>query len=161
MVSKSPSGEIAVKLADFGLSTIVHQDQLPETNCGTLTYVAPEIIQGGGYGREVDMWSCGVIIYVLLCGYPPFYGNDDKEMLDMTLRGKFEFLSPDWDSISGDAKDLITKLIRRDRATRATAKMAMNHPWFAPLKSVGVSSAKPSLVEEHVLNARLSPSPMV
>jgi serine/threonine protein kinase len=77
-------------LADFGLSTIADNDQMLKTSCGTLTYVAPEILKGEKYGKPVDLWSTGVITYILLSGYPPFYGKDDAALLDVTLKGQFQ-----------------------------------------------------------------------
>lgn len=78
-----------VKLADFGLSSIASNDSMLKTSCGTLTYCAPEILRGDTYGKAVDMWSIGVITYILLSGYPPFWDKDENIMIDLTLRGQF------------------------------------------------------------------------
>ena len=61
-----------------------------KTSCGTLTYVAPEVLRGTKYGKPVDLWSIGVITFILLCGYPPFWAKDEAGILDVTLRGEFE-----------------------------------------------------------------------
>jgi calcium/calmodulin-dependent protein kinase I len=79
-----------VKLADFGLSTVVTNDDMLKTSCGTLTYAAPEILRGEKYGKSVDMWSIGVITYILLSGYPPFWAPDDNESLQLTLKAAYD-----------------------------------------------------------------------
>ncbi len=86
-----------VKLADFGLSSIASSDSMLKTSCGTLTYCAPEILRGSQYGKAVDMWSIGVITYILLSGYPPFWDKDENVMMDLAMRGSFTctaFLHP-------------------------------------------------------------------
>ncbi|KAL2911718.1 hypothetical protein HK105_208819 [Polyrhizophydium stewartii] len=119
-----------VKLADFGLSTIVTTDSMLKTSCGTLTYCAPEILKGEAYGKPVDLWSTGVISYILLSGYPPFWDKEEAAMMELTLRGKFTFFSPDWDEITDTAKDFITKLIQVDPVKRLTAQQALQHKWI-------------------------------
>jgi calcium-dependent protein kinase len=98
------------------------------TRAGTPNYISPEVL-AGNYGVECDMWSAGCILYILLCGYPPFYGDDDKEILEMVQRGKFDFDGEEWDDISKDAKDLIKKLICKPEK-RLTAQEALEHKWF-------------------------------
>ncbi|KAI8929629.1 kinase-like domain-containing protein [Entophlyctis helioformis] len=129
MASKDEHAE--VKLADFGLSTLVDNDSMLKTSCGTLTYcVCTEILRGEKYGKPVDLWSIGVISYILLSGYPPFWDKDEASMMELTLRGKFTFFSPDWDEISDTAKDFITKTIQVDANTRLTAQQAVQHKWI-------------------------------
>merc|ERR1712032_530456 len=99
-----------IKLADFGFAKKVEGKSL-DTQCGTPGYVAPEILRGKKYGTAVDMWSCGVIVYILLGGYPPF----DPQY---------------WDQVSDDAKDLIKKMLVVDPDKRLTASQALRHPWF-------------------------------
>lgn len=120
-----------VKLADFGLSTVMAKNTMLETSCGTLSYAAPEVLKGEKYGLGVDMWSIGVISYILLCGYPPFHGKDDSEILESTIRAEVKFRPPEWDLISSEAKKFISTLIVVDTAKRATAKQAINDPWVA------------------------------
>jgi calcium-dependent protein kinase len=98
------------------------------TRAGTPNYISPEVL-AGNYGVECDMWSAGCILYILLCGYPPFYGDDDKEILEMVQRGKFDFDGEEWDDISKEAKDLIKKLICKPEK-RLTAQEALEHKWF-------------------------------
>ncbi|KAJ3258962.1 Calcium/calmodulin-dependent protein kinase type 1 [Boothiomyces macroporosus] len=128
MASKADDAE--VKLADFGLSTIVTNDSMLKTSCGTLTYCAPEILRGESYGKPVDLWSIGVITYILLSGYPPFWDKDEAVMMELTLRGKFAFFSPDWDEVSDIGKDFICQLIQVDSAKRMTCAQAQEHQWL-------------------------------
>ena len=95
-----------IKISDFGLARILN-DELATTACGTPGYVAPEIINGVGYGKEVDLWSLGVILYTLLCGYPPFYEENNSELFKMIQKGEYKFDSPYWDDVSDNAKNLI------------------------------------------------------
>jgi calcium-dependent protein kinase len=98
------------------------------TRAGTPNYISPEVL-AGNYGVECDMWSAGCILYILLCGYPPFYGDDDQEILQMVAKGKFDFDGEEWDEISKEAKDLIKKLICKPEK-RLTAQEAVDHKWF-------------------------------
>lgn len=98
------------------------------TRAGTPNYISPEVL-AGNYGVECDMWSAGCILYILLCGYPPFYGDDDREILEMVAKGKFDFDGEEWDEISKEAKDLIKKLICKPEK-RLTAEEALQHKWF-------------------------------
>eukprot|EP01120_Amphizonella_sp_Union-15-10_P014563 TRINITY_DN709_c0_g1_i1.p1 TRINITY_DN709_c0_g1~~TRINITY_DN709_c0_g1_i1.p1 ORF type:complete len:384 (+),score=83.20 TRINITY_DN709_c0_g1_i1:103-1254(+) len=126
-----------IKLADFGLSKIYSPEMMQKmsTACGTPGYVAPEILDpsmtgSGGYDKEVDMWSAGVVMYILLCGYPPFYNEVEQQLFEIILSGKYEFHSPYWDNISDTAKDLIKHLLVVDPKKRFTANEALQHDWF-------------------------------
>ena len=88
-----------IKISDFGLARFL-QGELATTACGTPGYVAPEILEGKGYGKEVDYWSIGIILYILLCGFPPFYEENNQKLFDMIKKGEFEFPSPYWDDVS-------------------------------------------------------------
>lgn len=88
------------------------------------------MLNGEGYGYAVDMWSIGVITYILLSGYPPFYGDDDASVLELTSKGEFRFFSPEWDEVSTEAKDFITKLIQVNPSKRMSASEALKHPWI-------------------------------
>lgn len=98
------------------------------TRAGTPNYISPEVL-AGNYGVECDLWSAGCILYILLCGYPPFYGDDDQEILQMVQKGKFDFDGEEWDEITKEAKDLIKKLICKPEK-RLTAQEALEHKWF-------------------------------
>ena len=103
--------------------------------CGTPTYVAPEILAETGYGVKVDVWATGVIMYILLVGFPPFSSrtNNQEELFDQILSGLFEFNSPDWDDISFSAKELISWMLQVDPLQRFSAYEILEHPWIKEL----------------------------
>uniref|UniRef100_A0A8C7WMB8 Serine/threonine-protein kinase DCLK2 n=1 Tax=Oryzias sinensis TaxID=183150 RepID=A0A8C7WMB8_9TELE len=139
LVCEYPDGTKSLKLGDFGLATVVEGPLF--TVCGTPTYVAPEIIAETGYGLKVDIWAAGVIAYILLCGFPPFRSenNVQEELFDQILRGKLEFPSPDWDTISLPAKMLISQMLQVNVDARFTAEEVLSHPWVTCYESAGVS----------------------
>jgi len=119
-----------IKVADFGLARVVSGKDMMKTACGTPGYVAPEILKNKGYDSgAVDLWSVGVILYILLCGFPPFYEEELPALFDQILHARYDFPSPWWDNISKDAKDLVEKLLELDPTTRLTAAQVMAHPW--------------------------------
>lgn len=117
-------------ISDFGLSKMEGTDSMA-TACGTPGYVAPEVLKGVNYGKEVDCWSIGVIAYILLCGYPPFYDENDATLFAQIMRGEYEFDSPYWDEISESAKDFVKKLMTVDPEKRFTCPDGLKHPWIA------------------------------
>jgi len=117
-----------IKITDFGLARFINND-MATTACGTPGYVAPEVLIGKGYGKEVDFWSIGVILYVLLCGFPPFYEETNQELFETIKKGKFDFPSPYWDDISDMAKGLIKGLLHVDPKKRMNADQILEHPW--------------------------------
>ena len=100
------------------------------TKAGTPHYVAPQVL-AGKYDQASDMWSVGVIQYVLLCGYPPFYGESDADVLTKVRSGNFTFNAADWRDVSDDAKNLIRKLLTMNPRDRYTAEQALAHAWDA------------------------------
>jgi len=124
------NGMRSLKLGDFGLAEETHE--MLYTVCGTPTYVAPEILLENGYGLKVDVWAMGVIVYILLCGYPPFVSptNDQEELFDSILAGTFDFAAPYWDGASDSAKDLITLMLQTDSDLRFSACEVLQHPWL-------------------------------
>ncbi|XP_074138102.1 calcium/calmodulin-dependent protein kinase type IV [Sminthopsis crassicaudata] len=126
----TPEPDAPLKIADFGLSKIVEDQVTMKTVCGTPGYCAPEILRGCAYGPEVDMWSLGVITYILLCGFEPFYDErGDQYMFKRILNCHYRFVSPWWDDVSLNAKDLVKKLIVLDPKKRLTTFQALQHPW--------------------------------
>lgn len=122
-----------MKIIDFGLSKIMHAGKLQrmKTRAGTPYYISPEVL-AGNYDVSCDMWSAGCMLYILLCGYPPFYGDDNQEILAMVQKGEFDFDGEEWDDVSSDAKDLIKKLIVKPER-RLTAAEALKHRWVRAL----------------------------
>ncbi|XP_045173227.2 phosphorylase b kinase gamma catalytic chain, skeletal muscle/heart isoform-like isoform X2 [Mercenaria mercenaria] len=125
-----------VKLSDFGFATVLGPNEELAELCGTPGYLAPEVLAVSmydnvpGYRHEVDMWACGVIMYTLLCGAPPFWHRKQMQMLRMIMQGNYKFGSPEWDDISLPPKDLISKLLVVDPRKRLTAKEALEHTFF-------------------------------
>ncbi|XP_010833879.1 PREDICTED: serine/threonine-protein kinase DCLK3 [Bison bison bison] len=130
LVQRNEDKSTTLKLADFGLAKHVVRPIF--TVCGTPTYVAPEILSEKGYGLEVDMWAAGVILYILLCGFPPFRSpeRDQEELFNIIQLGRFEFLAPYWDNISDAAKDLVSRLLVVNPKKRYTAHQVLQHPWL-------------------------------
>jgi len=131
----SDSPDATIKLADFGLAKLLDEDSMMHTACGTPGYVAPEILEGRAYGIEVDMWSIGVIAYILLCGFPPFYDDNNAALFRQIKSGRYDYPSPFWDEVSDQAKDLIDHLLVLDPKKRFTAQDVLNHPWVAKTES--------------------------
>jgi serine/threonine protein kinase len=125
-----------IKLTDFGFAAKCEDDFCLHEGCGSPSYVAPEILLRVPYGRPVDIWSIGVVGYILLCGYAPFNAANDKLMFELIKQGKFRFHSDAWEAISDDAKDLISHLLVVNATTRFTAKQALAHPWVSDKNSI-------------------------
>ncbi|TMW53672.1 hypothetical protein DOY81_001217 [Sarcophaga bullata] len=126
----SPDDDSKIMISDFGLSKM-EDSGIMATACGTPGYVAPEVLAQKPYGKAVDIWSIGVISYILLCGYPPFYDENDANLFAQILKGEFEFDSPYWDEISDSAKDFIRHLMCVNVEKRYTCKQALAHPWIS------------------------------
>jgi len=118
-----------IKIADFGFSKDFNEDKL-QTSCGSPGYVAPEVLTSESYDKSVDMWSIGVIIYILLCGYPPFYADNAPALFKKIMDVKYDFDDPSWDDVSEDAKDLIRHLLVKNPDERYTAQQCKEHPWI-------------------------------
>lgn len=126
----SDEDDTAIKIADFGFAKKLKDLTGNETPCGTPGYVAPEVLRGDRYGCEVDIWSLGVICYVLLAGYPPFYDEDQKKLFKKIKEGRFYFHDEYWSSVSKEAVDMIKKMICVNQKNRWTAKQLLQHPWI-------------------------------
>jgi serine/threonine protein kinase len=118
-----------VKIADFGLSKVVW-DQQTMTPCGTVGYTAPEIVKDQRYSKSVDMWALGCVLYTFLCGFPPFYDESIKVLTEKVSKGQYTFMSPWWDNISAEVKDLIEHLLCIDPESRYTIDEFLAHPWI-------------------------------
>ena len=99
---------------------------------GTAYYIAPEVLRKN-YDEKCDLWSCGVILYILLCGYPPFNGSSEKAIMENVLIGKYSIKGKEWENVSQEAKDLIAKLLEYDPTKRPSAKDVLNNVWIKKL----------------------------
>jgi len=127
----SSEAKKTLKLMDFGLAKALDaNDSTLETRCGTLHYVAPEVLGRSPYTHKCDLWSLGVILYVLLCGYLPFYHDDRTMTAKLVRRGTFDFDEEDWGHISKGAKDLISSLICKDVDKRIDTKDVLQDKWL-------------------------------
>jgi len=131
LLLKSAHDDLEIAIADFGLSKIVGQQMMMQTACGTPSYVAPEVLNASGYGKEVDMWSIGVITYILLCGFPPFYGDTVPEIFEQIMEANFDYPEEYWGTVTKEAKDFINKLLVVDSDKRLSAGDALRHPWLS------------------------------
>jgi len=154
LLLKSTS-DTEVMISDFGLSKIVSQQSIMDTACGTPYYVAPEVLLSTGYDKEVDLWSVGVITYLLLCGFPPFYGESLPEVFEQIMKADYDFPDPYWTDISSEAKDLIKKLLVVDAKKRLSATEALKHPWVVKGGSSKSLNVK-DLLKEHTLERKQS-----
>ncbi|KAK6976944.1 serine/threonine-protein kinase DCLK1 [Biomphalaria glabrata] len=131
LIREHEDGTKSLKLGDFGLATEVNGPLY--TVCGTPTYVAPEVISETGYGVKIDVWSAGVITYILLCGFPPFSSPTDNqdELFDLIMGGHFDFISPYWDEVTTSAKNLISGMLSINPENRLSASQVLEHPWVS------------------------------
>ncbi|XP_038136194.1 calcium/calmodulin-dependent protein kinase type II delta 1 chain-like isoform X2 [Cyprinodon tularosa] len=138
----------AVKLADFGLAIEVQGDQQAWFGfAGTPGYLSPEVLRKDPYGKPVDMWACGVILYILLVGYPPFWDEDQHRLYQQIKAGAYDFPSPEWDTVTAEAKDLINKMLTINPAKRVTAADALKHPWICQRSTVAAMVHRQETVE--------------
>uniref|UniRef100_A0A087X5K9 calcium/calmodulin-dependent protein kinase n=1 Tax=Poecilia formosa TaxID=48698 RepID=A0A087X5K9_POEFO len=139
----------AVKLADFGLAIEVQGDQQAwfAGFAGTPGYLSPEVLRKDPYGKPVDMWACGVILYILLVGYPPFWDEDQHRLYQQIKAGAYDFPSPEWDTVTAEAKDLINKMLTINPAKRVTAADALKHPWICQRSTVASMVHRQETVE--------------
>ncbi|KAI0735690.1 Pkinase-domain-containing protein [Earliella scabrosa] len=120
-----------IVIADFGIAKHLHSsDEQLHSLAGSFGYVAPEVLNKKGHGKAVDIWSTGIITYVMLCGYSPFRSDDMKELIRETTEAKIEFHERYWSNVSADAKDFVKKLLNPDPVKRPTAEEALNHKWL-------------------------------
>lgn len=134
--------DLNVKVTDFGFATQLAEGETLTELCGTPGYLAPELLKASmyesseGYDKQVDIWACGVIMYTLLVGFPPFWHRKQMVMLRNIMEGKYEFCSPEWDDITEAPKDLISKLLVVDPKKRLTASQALDHCFFKAVVAI-------------------------
>ncbi|XP_053547947.1 calcium/calmodulin-dependent protein kinase type II subunit gamma isoform X3 [Bombina bombina] len=144
----SKSKGAAVKLADFGLAIEVQGDQQAWFGfAGTPGYLSPEVLRKDPYGKPVDIWACGVILYILLVGYPPFWDEDQHKLYQQIKAGAYDFPSPEWDTVTPEAKNLINQMLTINPARRITADQALKHPWVCQRSTVASMMHRQETVE--------------
>ncbi|XP_043672783.1 calcium/calmodulin-dependent protein kinase type II alpha chain isoform X4 [Vespula pensylvanica] len=127
----------AVKLADFGLAIEVSgESQAWYGFAGTPGYLSPEVLKKEPYGKPVDIWACGVILYILLVGYPPFWDDDQHRLYAQIKAGSYDYPSPEWDTVTPEAKNLINQMLTVNPSKRITANEALKHPWICQRERV-------------------------
>ncbi|VVA93759.1 unnamed protein product [Arabis nemorensis] len=139
LLSGKDEASAMLKATDFGVSVFIEEGKVYEDIVGSAYYVAPEVLKRN-YGKAIDIWSAGVILYILLCGIPPFWAETDKGIFEEILRGEIDFESKPWPSISESAKDLVRNMLKSDPKKRFTAAQVLEHPW---IREGGEASDKP------------------
>ena len=134
-----------IKIADFGLASFFeHEAQQMYTCCGTPEYVAPEVLEGKGYSYQCDVWSIGIILYIMLCGYPPFYDDSIAGQFKLICAGNIEFQDSEWRDISVEAKDLVSHMLVVKPELRFGTRECLSHPWLMPRAWSAASSSASS-----------------
>ena len=133
-----------IKVIDFGTSQNFDPNSKMNQTYGTPYYIAPEILQGS-YTEKCDIWSCGVILYILLCGRPPFDGENDDEILENVAKGLYKISGPIWSRVSTEGIDLVKKMLCFDQDKRISATQVLNHNW--------IHKNTESIVIEEVINS--------
>jgi len=155
LLLRSEENDSEIKIADFGFAKKVLTPNSLTTQCGTPGYVAPEILEGNAYDTKSDMWSLGVIVYILLGGYPPFIEQNQRELFRKIRKGNYEFHEEYWGSVSSEAKDLISCLLVVQPSKRMSASDALKHKWMMQDASkLEGQSLDTNLVELRKYNAK-------
>eukprot|EP00746_Dinoflagellata_sp_MGD_P009654 gnl/MRDRNA2_/MRDRNA2_119682_c0_seq1.p1 gnl/MRDRNA2_/MRDRNA2_119682_c0~~gnl/MRDRNA2_/MRDRNA2_119682_c0_seq1.p1 ORF type:complete len:472 (-),score=111.78 gnl/MRDRNA2_/MRDRNA2_119682_c0_seq1:62-1477(-) len=149
--NKNSSGYNTIKVIDFGLACKFSEGTKMTTKAGTPYYVAPQVLQGS-YDHKCDIWSCGVIMYILLCGYPPFYGDSDNEILAMVRKGEFDFPDEEWDSVDPRTKEIIKEMLCFDDSKRPEAQVLLEREWIQGKaeKNESISSKMGQKIKENL-----------
>ena len=133
IMDRNRNGFPRIKICDFGTSLMVEKGGIQKKIVGSSYYIAPEVLKNN-YNEKCDIWSCGVILYILLSGKPPFNGDDDNEVMANVTTGQYDLHCAPFNRISNSAKDLIKKLLIMDKDKRINAQEALNHIWFKEKK---------------------------
>ena len=144
MLLNKKNDSLEIKLIDFGTAVKLKKNKRLKVKVGSPYYMAPEVLKGN-YGIECDVWSCGIILYILLVGYPPFDGKNNNEIFDNILKGKLNLEGNDWTKISNEAKDLIIKLLEKNPKNRITAIEALKHPWIVKYSIKSNTALNPNI----------------
>ena len=128
-----------IEIIDWGCAVSFSTGKKMSEADGTAYYIAPEVLKES-YDEKCDVWSCGVILYIMLCGYPPFNGTTDEEIFDQVRKGQFDYPKEEWDNISKDAKDLVGHMLTLDPKKRYSAAECLAHPWFERYKDKSASN---------------------
>lgn len=151
IVFESKDSESNLKIIDFGTSREVLGTKKLKARMGTAYYIAPEVLKKS-YSFSCDIWSCGVILYVFLCGYPPFNGSTEAKIIGRIVKGQFSFPAEEWDNISNEAKSLITRMLTLDPEKRPTADQLLKDPWFTKRRKSVFEDGNHKLVIQHLKN---------
>jgi serine/threonine protein kinase len=146
----------SVKIGDFGFAKKCHTPKSLTSRCGTPSYVAPEILKNQPYDESCDMWSAGVVLYVMLCGYTPFSEESQEKMFERIKLGDWKFDPDDWSHVSAEAKDLIKHLMDTNVDHRYTATQALNSRWIKGLSDKQLSSRNLSATAQTIKDHRLN-----
>jgi len=136
LILESRTPNAPVKLTDFGLAVMAEPTPTFYGFAGTPGYLAPEVCFRDPYDKPVDVWATGVILYILLAGYPPFWHDDTQQLYEQIKAAQYDFPSPEWDTVTAEAKDLINRMLTRDSKKRITVDEALAHPWIAKREEV-------------------------
>ncbi|XP_009339620.2 phosphoenolpyruvate carboxylase kinase 1-like [Pyrus x bretschneideri] len=134
-------GQERLRLADFGSAENFSEGEKMSGVVGTPYYVAPEVVAGREYGEKVDVWSCGVVLYVMLAGFPPFYGETAAEIFDAVLRANLRFPARVFNSVSAALKDLLRRMLCKDVSRRFSAEQVLRHPWITSGGGLGAGQS--------------------
>ena len=152
IVDRNKNNFPRIKVCDFGTSKMVEKGAVQKKLVGSSYYIAPEVIKKN-YNEKCDVWSCGVIMYILLSGRPPFGGDDDNEIMSNVKKGKYDLETSPFNKVSKNALDLIRKLLIMDKDKRISAQEALNHPWFKEQKAKELYN---QIKDENVIKKLLS-----
>lgn len=142
-----------IKIIDFGTSVSFSEESVLNEKLGTPYYIAPEVL-AKNYGPKCDLWSCGVITYIVLSGMPPFNGSTDQEIMKKVKIGKFTFADPVWNNVSEQGKDFITQLLTKDPDQRPNAAQALNHPWIQEAKTAALEKLDSNVAVSALTNLK-------